>query len=114
MVIFTRTFDFLNWIVPKSERFPKLYRRTVTQRLIDAALNFQESIYLAQAFQDQIRLRHLRTADAHLNMVRLYLRLAQQWGWLSKGQYAHVSGMVAELGSLLGGWIKSTQVAGKK
>lgn len=109
MVIFARTYDLLNWLLPKVERFPKLYRSTVTQRLMDATLNFQEALYEAQAFDDKIRLRHLRQADAHLNKVRLYLRLAHQWGWLSLGQYEHVSRMVAEVGRLLGGWIQATK-----
>jgi hypothetical protein len=38
MVIFTRTFDLLEWLLPKSERFPRAYRSTLTQRLMDAAL----------------------------------------------------------------------------
>ena len=109
MVIFARTYDLLNWLLPKVERFPKLYRATVTQRLMDATLNCQEALYEAQAFDDKIRLRHLRQADAHLNKVRLYLRLAHQWGWLSLGQYEHVSRMVAEVGRLLGGWIQATK-----
>lgn len=109
MIIFARTYDLLNWLLPKVERFPKLYRATVTQRLMDATLDFQEALYEAQAFDDKIRLRHLRQADAHLNKVRLYLRLAQQWGWLSLGQYEHVSRMVAEVGRLLGGWIQATK-----
>ena len=37
MVIFTRTYDLLQWLLPKAERFPKLYCSTVTQRLISAA-----------------------------------------------------------------------------
>ena len=37
MVIFSRTFDLLEWLLPKSERFPRAYRSTVTQRLMDAA-----------------------------------------------------------------------------
>jgi hypothetical protein len=106
MVIFIRTFDLLHWLLPKSERFPKLYRSTVTQRLMAAALDVQESLLLAQAYRDKIRLRHLREADAHLSKVRLYLRLVHQWGWLSAGQYEHVSRLVAEIGRLLGGWIK--------
>ena len=108
MVIFTRTFDLLDWLLPKSERFPKIYRSTVTQRLMGAALDFQEALFEAQAYSDKIRLRHLRRADAHLNKVRLYLRLAHHWGWLSTGQYEHASRMVAEVGRLLGGWIKQT------
>ncbi len=43
-----------------------------------------------------------------LNKLRLYLRLAHQWGWLNDGQYRHVSAMVAEIGRLLGGWMKKT------
>lgn len=108
MVIFTRTYDMLQWLLPKAERFPKVYRSTVTQRLMNVALDFQEALFDAQAYDDKIRLRHLRQADAHLNKLRLYLRLAQQWGWLSSGQYEHISQMVAEIGRLLGGWIKQT------
>ena len=109
MVIFTRTYDFLNWLLPKAEHFPKIYRSSVTQRLLDAALDFQETILEAQGYEDKIRLRHLRQADVHLNKVRLYLRLAQQWQWLTLGQYEHVSRMVAEMGRLLGRWIKQTE-----
>ena len=112
MVILTRTYDLLNWLLPKSERFPKLYRSTVTQRLMNAALDLQESLLEAQAYRDKIRLRHLRAADVHLSKLRLYLRLAQQWGWLSPGQYEHVSRMVAEIGNLLGGWIRQTEEGG--
>jgi hypothetical protein len=49
----------------------------------------------------------LRSADAALGRLRSYLRLAHRWGWLSDGQYAHVSAMVAEIGRLLGGWLRS-------
>ena len=106
MIILTRTYDFLTLLLPKSESFPKLYRSTMTQRLMSAALDFQEALLEAQAFDDKIRLRHLRQADVHLNKVRVYLRLVHQWGWLSLGQYEHASRMVAELGRLLGGWLK--------
>lgn len=109
-MIFTRTYDLLLWLLPKSERFPKLYRSTVTQRLMAAMLDFQESLLEAQVYEDKIRLRHLRQADAHLNKLRLYLRLVREWGWLSSGQYEHASRMVAEIGRLLGGWLK--QVGG--
>jgi len=109
MVILVRAFDLLDWLLPKSERFPRVYRATVTQRLMDAALDFQEALYDAQSQGGAMRRRHLRAADAHLNKLRLYLRLAHRWTWLSDGQYRHVSLMVAEIGRLLGGWIKQTE-----
>jgi hypothetical protein len=105
MIILTRTFDLL----PKSEQFPKPYRHTVTQRLMDAALDFQEAIFDARSHSGTARQKHLRTADAHLDKLRLYLRLSHHWGWLNDGQYRHVSVMVAEIGRLLGGWMRQTQ-----
>ena len=55
------------------------------------------------------RLRKLDLADAELDKVRLYLRLASRWTWLSPGQYQHAAGYVTEMGRLLGGWKKLTR-----
>ncbi len=109
MVILTRTFDLLAWLLPKAETFPRVHRTTVTQRLMEAALDFQEALFAAQSERGEARLAHLRTANARLNTLRLYLRLAHHWRWLNDGQYRHVSLTVAELGRLLGGWIKQVQ-----
>ena len=111
LVIFTQTYDLLTWLLPQCERFPKSQRFVVTQRLQDAALNFQETIFEANARSGAERLEHLQAADAHLNKLRLYLRLSRHWGWLSSGQYEHASRMVANVGKLLGGWIKQTRSA---
>ena len=109
MVIFTRTYDLLAWLLPRSEAFPKAQRFVVTKRLQDALLNFQEAIYLANANDGRTRLTYLQGADAHLNQLRMYLRLAHDWKWLTAGQYEHVSKMVAEIGRLLGGWLRQTR-----
>ena len=107
MVILARTFDLLDWLLPKAERFPRVYRATVTQRLMGAALDFQEALFDSLSQGGSTRAKHLRAADAALNKLRLYLRLAHRWRWLNDGQYRHMSGMVAEVGKLLGGWLKS-------
>jgi four helix bundle protein len=109
LVILAQTYDLLTWLLPQCDRFPKSQRFVVTQRLQAAALDFQEAIFEANARTGVQRLEHLQAADAHLNKLRLYLRLSQLWGWLSSGQYEHVSRMVTQIGRLLGGWIKQTQ-----
>ncbi len=108
MIVLVRTFDLLEWLLPKAERFPRLYRHTVTRRLCDAALDFQERLLDARAMRGRDRLNALRRADAALNRVRLYLRLGHRWHWLNDGQYRHVSAMVMDLGNLLGAWIKQS------
>ena len=111
LVIFTQTYDLLTWLPPQCERFPQSQRFVVTQRLMAAALDFQEAIFEANARGGAHRLQHLHAADAHLNKLRLYLRLSNRWEWMSAGQYEHVSRMVAGIGKLLGGWIKQTRAA---
>jgi four helix bundle protein len=106
MVIFTRTYDFISWLIPLTQSFPRHQRFVVTQRLQNAALNFQELLIEANTQRGAIRMDKLTAADSELRKVRLYLRLSQKWDWIKEGQYRHASVMVAEIGKLLGGWKK--------
>lgn len=108
LVIFTRTYDFLSWLLPQTRNFPRSDRFVVTKRLQDAALDFQERLIEANRLRGRERLERLQRADAALDKVRLYLRLVNRWHWLTDGQYLHVSQMIKEIGDLLGGWIKQT------
>jgi four helix bundle protein len=111
MPIFTRTFDFLTWLLPVTNNFPRAHRHSFTQRLLDAAFDLRERLEEANLRQGQTRLERLRLADEALAKVRLYLRLAARWEWLSAGQYQHVAKMVVEIGRLLGGWQKVTKTS---
>ena len=108
MPIFTRTFDFLTWLLPITNHFPTAHRHTFTKRLLDAAFDLREQLEAANHRMGKERLVLLKDADESLDKVRTYLRLAAKWNWLSQGQYHHVAAMVAEIGKLLGGWKKVT------
>ena len=107
MVIFTRTFDFLTFLLPATNNFPRAHRHTFTSRLLSAAFDLRERLEEAKLRRSRLRLEKLILADEALAKVRLYLRLAARWDWLSPGQYRHVSKLVNEIGRLLGGWIKT-------
>lgn len=109
MVILVRVYDLLDWLLPQAEKFPAAQRFVFTRRLTDAAFDCIEVLYLANAHTRRQRLDYLRTADAKLNTLRLYLRLAHRRHYLTDGQYQHVSVMVAEIGRLLGGWLRQTE-----
>jgi len=106
MVIFTRTFDFLDWLLPRTNDFPRAHRHSFTRRLLDAAFDLRERLEEASLRKGAARRQQLALADEALAKVRMYLRLASRWGWLSPGQYQHASEMVGEIGRLLGGWKK--------
>ena len=107
MVIFTRSFDFLSWLLPMTNNFPRAQRHSFTRRLLDAAFDLREHLEMANMRRGRARLTQLNLADEALAKVRVYLRLAERWDWLSQGQYHHAAKMVAEIGRLLGGWIKT-------
>jgi len=107
MIVFTRTFDFLTWLLPVTNNFPRAHRYTFTRRLLDAAFDLREHLEMANHRRGKARLAQLKLADEDLAKVRVYLRLAERWHWLNKGQYHHVAEMVAEIGRLLGGWMKT-------
>ena len=106
MPIFTRTFDFLTWLLPATHHFPRNHRHDFTRRLLDSAFDLRERLEEANLRRGDARRERLARADEALAQVRFYLRLAAKWEWLSPGQYEHVSKMVAEIGRLLGGWQK--------
>ena len=109
MVIFTRTFDFLSWLLPLTEHFPKPHRHSFTQRLLDAAFDLRERLEEANLRRGAERAERLRLADEALAKVLMYLRLAQKWNWLSVGQHGHAAKMLVEVGKLLGGWQASVK-----
>ena len=104
--IFTRTFDFLTWLLPVTNKFPRAHRHNFTKRLLDTAFDLRERLEQANSRRGKARMQKLQQADEALSFIKVYLRLAERWGWLSSGQYRHVSQMVVEIGRLLGGWMK--------
>jgi len=72
-------------------------------------LDLQTSLVLANRRRGERRGRALGDADAHLDTTRFLVRLATDFGYLSKRQYAFASDRLAEIGRLVGGWRRSEE-----
>lgn len=103
--IFTKTSDFLMWLMDCTEGFPKSERFRLARRLEDSAFGFYELLIEAARAVDKRQL--LLQADLELNKLRLYVRLAQTRKLISLKRYQEASHLMVELGRLLGGWLKS-------
>ena len=44
MPVFTRTYDFLTWLLPATNHFPRAHLHTFTRRLLDAAFDLRERL----------------------------------------------------------------------
>jgi len=103
--IFARTYDLLLWLIPCMINFPRSQRGIMARHLRIQVFELHSDLVDAAMNEDDPR-PYLRRADAALVKLRTYMRLSHELGILSPGQYAHAARMLAEIGRLLGGWIK--------
>ena len=107
MLIFTRSYDVIVWLIQVTRHFLRMHRHDFTKRLLDAAFDMRERLEEANLRRAAARRERLNLADEALARLRLYVRLAVKMQWLNVGQYEHVAAMLTEVGKLLGGWIKT-------
>jgi len=111
--IFSRTYDFLLWIIPQAQGFPRKHRFGLGERVVRLCLNFQETLIAAGLSAGEQRKTLLKDADIELAQIRQTMRLCKDLEIFSIGQYEHASSMLVEIGRLLGGWQKAAFSTGQ-
>ena len=104
--LFVRTYDFLLWLIPQIQKFPRTYRFTLSERIQRLALNFQDSLVAAGKSKDGARHDNLQQADIQLEQLRLWLRFSRDQNLLTIRQYEHSIRQLKEVGNMLGAWLK--------
>ncbi len=69
MPIFIRTYDFLTWLLPATNHFPRAHRYSFTQRLLDAAFDLRERLEEANMRQGTARLGQPYTLWQHSRLA---------------------------------------------
>lgn len=103
--IFTKTYDFLLWLIPLTLKFPKSQRFLLAERLSKMALDFYDLILEAVQEPAQQPIK-LAMADKLLTKIRLYVRLSYDLHCINDHQFEHAARLTDEIGRLLGGWQK--------
>lgn len=103
--IFTKSYDLLRWLIPQTIKFPREQRFVVAEAVQRTALQFHERLIEAARADDPRPC--LKQADVDLTKLRFYVRLCRDFELISSKQYEHAAQLLAEVGRLLGGWIKS-------
>ena len=74
-VIVQKTYEFVLWLLPKVESFPRGYRFTVGERLSAKALDLLNTVVEAAYSRNKAVL--LEAANRSVNSIRYLLRLAK-------------------------------------
>ncbi|SPE40809.1 conserved hypothetical protein [Candidatus Sulfopaludibacter sp. SbA3] len=104
-VVVQKAYEFNVWMIQKAGSFPKSYRFSIGDRLVDGVLEILMKLVDAAYSRDKERL--LMEVNAMLNRLRFLLRLAKDLKLLQIESYGYAAENVEEIGRMVGGWRKS-------
>lgn len=92
------------------EKYPKSERFALTSQIKTCLSNILRYILFAQkVFDMHEKIKFLNYIDAELVYLRFVVRFSYYKKYISQNNYKTWSYKVAEIGKMLGGWIKSCQ-----
>ncbi len=104
-----KCYQFLVWLLPTLEKFPRSQRCLLGDRIECTALDVLEGLVEATySAQSEPLLRRVNLA---LEKLRFLFRLARDLHYLDERRYEFVARSVDEIGRLVGGWIKASRAA---
>jgi four helix bundle protein len=105
--ILTKIHDMSKYAYPALAQFPKSEKFALVvdiKRCIDVTM--ERAIEASKKYYKKTTLQDM---DVELMKLRHYLRLSNELGFLPPKKYEVWSGMVVEIGKMLGGWLKQVQ-----
>lgn len=104
LVLHQKTYDFALYLFKISKYFPKSIKFTLSQKLTNKILDFLGMIERANILID--KKEALLECRILFGQFKVLLRLSYDCGYLKPTQYGYCCIKIAEIGKILGGWIK--------
>lgn len=101
-ILIMRFQDFMLWLLPRLEAFPRSQRFLLAQKLLEQCYDCYARLIRARKVQVAARADVWLEADVILEQIRLSLRLAQETKCLTLAQYEHGARLLDEVGRMLG------------
>jgi hypothetical protein len=100
----TKLYDFLLWIIPKLEKFPRSQKFLIGDRIETVLLDILD--LLIEAAYSKKKSQPLRSANLQLEKVRYLVRLSKDLKLLSLKNYELSARSIDGVGTSIGGWLK--------
>jgi hypothetical protein len=102
--IIQRAYDLIKWYVPILNRLPRVHKFLLGERIISGLYDLLEGLIMARYAGQKVEI--LERLNARLDLLRHQTRLLHEFNELSVQRYEHVSSLLNEVGSELGGWLR--------
>ncbi|MEW6290945.1 MAG: diversity-generating retroelement protein Avd [Thermodesulfobacteriota bacterium] len=100
--------ELLQWMIPQLDKFPRVRRYTLGERLETGLLEVLEDLVAAAYSRSGAKQEALARANLRLETVRHLWRLAHELKAASPRSYEHGARLFDDLGRQVGGWLRST------
>jgi flagellar biosynthesis/type III secretory pathway protein FliH len=105
--IFEKWFKILDWLLDRTNSYPKNVRFSISQRIQNMALDIYEKII--EAIYTKKRLALLYGINMLLEKLRAYMRISYHRQYINLKQFEFIAVELNEAGKMIGGWIKQEQ-----
>ncbi|NCO35068.1 MAG: diversity-generating retroelement protein Avd [Armatimonadetes bacterium] len=102
--IIEKTYDLVLWLYGRTEKFPRARKQSLGLRIENHVMDLYEALMAAP--KSSRRRAQLDSASQSLDKLRGSLRIALGLRLISVRQFGFVSGLMEEIGRMLGGWLK--------
>ncbi len=97
--------EFLKWLIPQLDKFPRVRRFTLGERIETQTIQVLEDLVSAAYSHDKQPL--LDAANNHIELLRYLWRLCHKLEVISLKRYEYGIRQLDDLGRQVGGWRKA-------
>jgi four helix bundle protein len=106
--VLEKTYQFVLWLVPMVDKFPRSQKYLVGDRIQTAAMDVLDHLIEAAYSRDKLAL--LNRANLQLEKLRYLFRLAFDLRIMDMRRYEISARALDEIGRMVGGWRKANNV----
>ena len=104
LLVFQKVYDFCLWMMPHTEKFPKIQRFALAQEINKSLIKLLTEIVSINLKKDKVK--DIKDLNIFVDKLRIMIRLSKDLHFISIKRYKYASEKLEEIGRLLGGWIK--------
>ena len=104
--VLEKMYQFLLWLIPTVEKFPRAQKFLLGDRVQTAALDIMENLVKAAYSRDKLAI--LNQINLQLETLRFLFRLSYDLKILDMRRYEFASRALDEVGRMVGGWSKAS------
>ncbi len=102
--IFVKYYSFFKYMLDKVEKFPRISKFTIGDRIIKILCEIQEDII--ETIYMKKRYEKLKKLNVSLEKLRIYIRISLERRYISIKQAEYIFEEINEIGKMIGGWLK--------